>query len=185
MAGESLDALFGRRIARPLGMNLEWGRWLIGDLRVNGGAGNHFGMVQTSCLDICKLGELYRLGGVWAGERLLSRDWCTLATSVQARADLALHGTLFDGRGRYGLFWWVNGIGPAGDRKWKGVEPGAFSASGYNNNDLFVLPQAGIVACRLGTDQDFDGAVTDEIYAELLRDIVAAGNGSRGGTADG
>jgi CubicO group peptidase (beta-lactamase class C family) len=174
VAGEPLAHLLRRRILEPLGIDLEWGAFLVDGQRVHGGAGNHFGTVQISCLDLCRLGELYRCQGLWHGHRLLSADWCAAATSVQVPAGLALHETPFDGRGCYGFFWWVNGVTASGARKWPGVEAGAYSASGYNNNDLFVLPEEELVVCRLGHDQDFDGAIGDDTYAALLNGIVAA-----------
>ena len=42
-----------------------------------------------------------------------------------------------------------------------------FSASGYNNNDLFVIPDWNMVVVRLGLDQN-DSEITDEVYSKFL-----------------
>lgn len=174
LAGEPLADLLRRRVMAPIGLEFEWGAWLYDGLRVHGGAGNHFGMVQSTSLDVLRLGELYRKSGSLGGRQVLSAEWCTEATSIQVGPDLDLIGTLFDGRGCYGLFWWLNGEGPSGQRKWPVVDQPVWSASGHNNNDMFVVPGEQLVICRLGMDQDFDGPVTDEIYADLVGGIVQA-----------
>jgi CubicO group peptidase (beta-lactamase class C family) len=172
LAGRSLLDLFRERIAVPLRMDLEWNLWLVGEERVTGGSGNHFGMVQTSALDLLLLGELFRHGGSFNGQRLLSEAWCKEATSNQVPENLNLIGDLFDGRGCYGLVWWVNGSELVRAQKWPGLKTTIWSASGYNNNDLFVLKDEGIVLVRLGMDQDNSGAITDRIYSELMRDVI-------------
>jgi hypothetical protein len=59
-----------------------------------------------------------------------------------------------------------------GERKWLGAPLGTFSASGSSNNDLFVIPQWGMVVVRLGLDQATDGPITDATYGESLRLVV-------------
>ncbi|HMO26845.1 MAG TPA: hypothetical protein PKB10_11300, partial [Tepidisphaeraceae bacterium] len=79
-----------------------------------------------------------------------------------------------DGPGHYGLLWWVNAADARSTRRWDGIEPAAFAASGYNNNDLFVLPGLRIVVVRLGLDQDTDGPIPESIYARVLRLLCQA-----------
>jgi CubicO group peptidase (beta-lactamase class C family) len=174
IAGEPLAELFRRRIAAPLAMPLHWGAWLHGDLPVNGGSGNHFGQAQSTARGLLHLGEMMMDRGVWQGRRLVSEHYSSEALKPAIGADVPLFTDQFDGRNRYGLFWWLNGRNAAGELKWPGVEEPAFSASGYNNNDLFVLPNERLVVVRLGVDQDHDGAISDAQYAALLRDIVSA-----------
>lgn len=174
VAGEPLVDLFRRRIGDPLGMEIAWGAWLWRGLLVNGGAGNHFGPVQTTAPSLARLGRMMLDGGAWEGARLLSPTFCAQALTPVVGASVPLHVAEFDGRNRYGLFWWLNGADAQGALKWPGIEPGAYAASGYNNNDLFVLPRARLVVVRLGMDQDHDGAISDAAYAALLRDAIAA-----------
>jgi CubicO group peptidase (beta-lactamase class C family) len=174
IAGEPIEELFRRRIADPIGMNRK--RWDWGDfgeverLVVNGGSGNSNRHMQISARELARLGHLFLNGGEWNGKRLISADWVAAATSTQVPADLPL-GHLesgIDGRGVYALNWWTNGLKPDGERKWPGVPPGAFSASGYNNNDMFVVPEWGMVIVRLGLDQGTDAPISDSTYAEFL-----------------
>ena len=75
-----------------------------------------------------------------------------------------------EGRGVYGFNWWTNGVKPDGRRKWPGTPLGTYAASGYNNNDMFIVPEWNMVVVRLGLDQN-DRLMTDEIYGEFLRRI--------------
>ena len=72
------------------------------------------------------------------------------------------------GPGVYGLNWWRNGRHPNGKRKWPGAPADTFAASGYNNNDMFVIPGWNVVIVRLGLDQS-DHLITDEEYGHFLR----------------
>jgi hypothetical protein len=78
-----------------------------------------------------------------------------------------------DGRGVYGYNWWLNGIKHDGKRKWPGAPPSTYSASGYNNNDMFVIPEWDMIIVRLGLDQtEFN--VTDKIYGTFLQKVGQA-----------
>jgi CubicO group peptidase (beta-lactamase class C family) len=168
IAGESMSALFRRRIAEPIGMR-EWHWGDIGvheGLTVNGGAGN-YGMMHISAREIAKFGELFRNGGAWNGRQLIARRWVEEATRAQVTVATSQESPVA-GTGVYGFNWWVNGTAPDGNRKWPGAPPGTFSASGHNNNDMFVVPEWRMVVVRLGLDQD-DREVTDRDYGEFLR----------------
>ena len=78
-----------------------------------------------------------------------------------------------DGRGVYGFNWWANAVGPDGKRKWPGTPPGTYAASGYNNNDMFVIPEWNMVVVRLGLDQS-QFKITDTIYGTFLNRIGQA-----------
>ena len=168
-AGEPLEDLFMRRVGRPIGVDPRRFDWnVIGEtttgIPLNGGSGNMEGFVATDAPTLARLGHLYLNGGVWDGERLLPADFVREATSVQAAKDLPLGSdrSPFDGRGQYGLNWWVNGVAPSGDRRWPSLPAGAFSAAGYNNNDLFVVPEWGLIFVRLGEDQgDYQSTAAD------------------------
>ena len=184
IAGEPIEDLFTRRIADPIGMTWDWGDLgAVEGLRVNCGSGNANQHVRVSARELARLGHLFLNRGAWDGKQLLSAAWVEAATTTQVPPDLPLgHAESgIDGRGVYGLNWWINGAKPDGDRKWPGAPPGTFSASGFNNNDLFVIPDWGMVVVRLGLDQATDGPVTDATYAQFLRligdAIVASPNG--------
>ena len=171
-AGEPLEELFMRRVGSKIGVDPARFDWRTvgetnGGVTLNGGSGNMDGYVVTDAPTLARLGHLYLNGGNWDGERLLPAEFVREATAVQVPARTPLGSDLspFDGRGQYGLNWWVNGVTPTGERRWPSLPAGTFSASGYNNNDLFVVPAWGLVFVRLGEDQadhmtterDYDG----------------------------
>ena len=176
IAGEPLDSLFQRRIAGPIGMDTaawHWGDFgEVDGLRVNSGAGNHVRM-NISARALARFGYLFLNKGHWNGEQLLSTSWIEQATSVQVPATLPLGGYVDQGPGTYGFNWWVNGTGPDGQRKWPQAPASTYAASGYNNNDMFVISEWNMVVVRLGLDQP-DQLITDEVYSTFLGKIGEA-----------
>jgi CubicO group peptidase (beta-lactamase class C family) len=174
IAGESMEDLFRRRIAMPIGMKgWEWGRHSLDDgMVVNGGSGNGDDHVFTSARELSRLGHLFLNHGNWSGRQLISVDWIRRATAVQAPATLAWAQpeSGIDGRGAYGYNWWVNGVKPDGTRLWPGAPPGAFCAAGHNNNRLFVIPEWRMVITRMGLDQP-DRKIEDRDWSEFLRRV--------------
>jgi len=187
IAGEPIEALFKRKIADPIRMNR--GKWDWGDfgkvhgIVVNGGSGNNNKHVRISARELARLGHLFLNRGKWKGKQLISSAWIEQATRAHVPASLPLDllsGA--DGRGVYGYNWWVNGIKPDADthasdrrgkRRWPGAPHGTYSASGYNNNDMFVIPEWNMVIVRLGLDQtEFN--ITDKIYGTFLQKIGQA-----------
>jgi CubicO group peptidase (beta-lactamase class C family) len=156
IAREPMDALFERRIAGRIGMrNWKWGNIGVHDgLKVNGGAGN-YGMMEISAREVAKLGQLFLDGG----RGLISRRWVREATRSHVNVPTSPQSPV-EGTGVYGCNWWVD--------KWPGAPRGTFSASGYNNNDMFVIPAWRMVVVRLGLDEN-DHEITDQEYGEFLR----------------
>lgn len=180
IAGEPIEELFKRRIADPIGMNRD--KWDWGDfgdvdgIVVNGGSGNGDKHIFISARELARLGHLFLNRGQWNGKQLLSASWVEAATKVQVPASLPWGHpeSGIDGRGVYGFNWWVNGIKPDGNRKWPDAPIGTYSASGYNNNDMFVIPEWDMVIVRLGLDQAADGAIGDAVYNGFLRKVEEA-----------
>ncbi len=174
IAGEPLDQLFKRRIADPIGMDPDSWRWgdfgTFDGIKVNGGAGNNSNHIFVTARDMARFGLLLLNRGNWNGQQLLNADWVDTATAVQVRAitPWAHPESGIDGRGYYGYNWWRNGIGADGSRKWPGAPPSTFAASGFNNNDLFIIPSWNLVVVRLGLDES-DHKISDDEYGEFLR----------------
>jgi CubicO group peptidase (beta-lactamase class C family) len=181
IAGEPLKELFRRRVADPIGMDphaWEWGGFgAIDGIVVNGGAGNHAKHVQISAREMARLGLLFLNRGRWNGRQLISADWVDAATSPQVPASVPLKGADIDGRGVYGYNWWANGVQADGQRKWPGAPASTFAASGFNNNDMFIIPDWRMVVVRLGLDQD-SHEITDSTYGAFLANL---GEAIRGG----
>jgi hypothetical protein len=78
-----------------------------------------------------------------------------------------------DGRGVYGYNWWVNSTKHDDKRKWHGAPVGTYAACGYNNNDMFIIPEWDMVIVRLGLDQN-DFKITDEIYGTFIEKVGQA-----------
>ena len=110
----------------------------------------------------------------WKNKQLISESWIDIATKAHVPASMPLEPLSgADGRGVYGYNWWVNGIKPNGKRYWPGAPLGTYAASGYNNNDMFVIPKWKMVIVRLGLDQN-KFAITGAIYSTFLEKVGQA-----------
>ena len=173
IAGEPIEEYFQRRVAEPIGMNRE--HWDWGDfgevegIVVNGGSGNSNRQMFVSARQLARLGHLFLNRGEWNGRRLASTAWIDESVKVQVPVDTPLGHpeSGIDGRGTYGYNWWANGVLASGHRKWPDAPIGTYSRSGYNNNELFVVPEWNMVIVRLGLDQS-EFAITDETYSRFL-----------------
>ena len=172
--GEPMQSFLRRRIIDRIGISPDRWRWgvmtEVEALEVNGGSGNAGKHVVTSARELARFGLLFLNRGNWAGEQLISSDWVDAASSVQVPAEMPLGHpkSNIDGRGVYGFNWWCNGLRTDGTRKWPGAPEGTFSASGFNNNDVFIVPEWDMVVVRLGLDEQTDGKISDETYGAFL-----------------
>ena len=184
IAGEPIEDLFKRRIADPIRMNRD--KWDWGDfgkvdgIVVNGGSGNHGKHIRICARELARFGHLVLNKGNWNGKQLISQSWVNAAAKAQVPASMPLgHPSSADGRGVYGYNWWSNGVKADGKRKWPGAPAGAYSASGYNNNDMVVIPEWDMVIVRLGLDES-KFKITDAIYGTFLQKVgqaISAGAG--------
>jgi CubicO group peptidase (beta-lactamase class C family) len=175
IAGEPIEILFERKIADPIGMNRskwDWGDFgKVHGIVVNGGSGNNGKHVQISARELARLGHLFLNRGKWKSKQLISGAWIDQATRPQVPVSLPLaYLSGADGRGVYGYNWWINSIKPDGKRKWPGAPAGTYSASGYNNNDMFIIPEWNMVIVRLGLDEN-EFRITDAIYGTFLKKL--------------
>ena len=182
MAGESMKEVFKREIADPIGMDpneWNWGDFgTINGFEVNGGSGNANGHVLISARQTARFGHLFLNEGNWNGRQVIDADWVRVATKPHVPKEIGFWpDSATDGRGVYGFNWWTNGVKMDGRRKWPDAPTGTYAASGYNNNDMFVIPEWNMVIVRLGLDQR-QFRITDEIYGEFLRRVGLAINES-------
>ncbi len=178
IAGEPIEELFARRIADPIGMDRakwDWGDFgEVDGIVVNGGSGNSNNHIFISARELARFGHLFLNRGKWKGRQLISASWVDAATSVQVPASTPVGHEYSVGRpGAYGYNWWANGIKADGTRKWPGAPAGTYAASGYNNNDMFVIPEWRMVIVRLGLDGK-DGNIPDATYGAFLGKVGQA-----------
>jgi len=178
IAGESIEDLLKKRIADPIGMNRD--KWNWGDfgeidgLMINGGSGNNSKHMFISARELARFGHLFLNRGKWNGEQLISAAWIDAASSVHVPVSMPVERPSgADGRGVYGYNWWINGVRANGERKWPDAPLGTYSASGYNNNDMFVIPEWNMVIVRLGLDQS-EARINDRIYSTFLERVGQA-----------
>ncbi|MEA3226205.1 MAG: serine hydrolase, partial [Planctomycetota bacterium] len=144
IADEPIETLFKRRIADQIGMDnskWDWGDFgKVDGIVINGGSGNGSKHVFISARELARFGHLFLNRGKWKGKQLISAAWVDAATKAHVPASMPLEELSgADGRGTYGYNWWANGIKADGRRKWPDAPVGTYTASGYNNNDMFVI----------------------------------------------
>jgi CubicO group peptidase (beta-lactamase class C family) len=184
VAEEPIEDLLKRRIADPIGMDRskwDWGDFgKVDGIIINGGSGNGNKHMFISARELARFGHLFLNRGKWKDKQLIGAEWIDAATKPHVPATMAveeLSGA--DGRGTYGYNWWANGIKADGKRKWPGAPVGAYSASGYNNNDMFVIPEWDMVIVRLGLDEN-KLKITDTVYGAFLQKVGRAILGAAG-----
>jgi len=156
-AGESLEQIFRKRIADQIGMKqLTWSNYGYRDgILFNnpaGTPGKDQGGIYSSPRDLARYGLLYLNKGNWNGNQILDVSFVEKATSTQVPAEMETK--YYDLTGRYGFFWWTNGIRADGTRPWPSAPPKTFAAHGAGRNFIFVIPEWNLVIVRLSPAPD-------------------------------
>jgi CubicO group peptidase (beta-lactamase class C family) len=163
VAQEPLSAVFKRRIADPIGMT-KW-EWAVSGtvegIDLNNPPGNPGGQgaggVHTTAREMARFGLLFLNRGNWNGMQLLSASFIEKATTNQVPASYGYRN--HDFRGRYGFYWWTNGVMPAlsgaeganGKRPWPSAPAKTYTSHGRSANFCFVIPEWNMVIVRMGT----------------------------------
>lgn len=113
-------------------------------------------------VDMAKIGELYRQGGQWQGQRLLSQDW--IDQSVQKYSDGNTDGDIFnDEFSGYGYQWWslrfVDDAAQSTD---------VYYADGYGRQYIMVLPELNATIVTTADDYDYSGPGIGTVMREQL-----------------
>ena len=173
----SLEEVFQQRVADPIGMKcFSWSDYGYRDgIRFNnpaGTPGKDQGGVRSNALDLARYGLLYLHQGKWDGVQVLDPAFVARATSNQIPAELKT--PHFDLTGRYGFFWWTNGLRADGTRPWPSAPPRTFAAHGAGRNFIFVVPEWRMVLVRLSPEPPSNAAagtaseaVWDQFFARL------------------
>lgn len=182
-AGEPLRELFRRRVAEPIGLepaSWSWGDWgaldaltgLPGTV-VCGGSGLFDRGVSITARAMARIGWLYACGGRWGDRQIISSAWIGRSTRPQVAASLpCLEPDSWYARlpGRYGFYWWANGLDRCGRRLWPSAPAQTFAMIGRQDNACFVIPPWRMVIVRLGTE----GPIANDRYGELFAPLAQA-----------
>ncbi len=178
LARQPLKETFRRRVADPIGMT-QWDWGVVGSfengLALNNAAGTpaeHPG-VQTTALDLARLGLLYLNRGRWEGRQLLSAWFVGQATSNQVPLSRR-HATGADPGGRYGFYWWTNGSQRNGQSAWPTAPPKTYAARGASANACFVVPEWNMVIVRLAEKPE-DSRAADRTWNMFFSHFAAPG----------
>ena len=168
-AGEDVMAFAQRELMTPLGIeegSWDWTRDPAGHV------GGFYG-VQMTPDDYGRLGDLMRRGGVWRGERLLSRRYMRRALAPSAT------------NGCYGWLIWVNAaapcIGPTitnrpvrNTRDMPDMPADMYTFSGLFGQRVTVFPSQDLVIVRVGQDPGLVPAGQASWERELYTRVLGA-----------
>ncbi|MCI5105888.1 MAG: beta-lactamase family protein [Pseudomonadales bacterium] len=92
--------------------------------------------------DWAKIGLLYQQDGMWNGERILPEGWVEYSLTPASSAE----------QGEYGIQIWLNAGAPddPGDRSHPGLPTNAFYLSGFEGQNIVVLPDQELIVMRMG-----------------------------------
>ena len=186
-AGESLEQIFSERIAERIGMRqFTWSDYGYRDgILFNnpaGTPGKNQGGIYSSPRGLARYGLLYLNKGNWKGKEMLDPSFVERATSTQVPVEVKTK--YFDLTGRYGFFWWTNGIKADGMRPWPSAPPKTFAAHGAGRNFIFVIPEWCLVIVRLSPapgGQVHVGSARETVWEEFFLRLKGAIEESTGG----
>jgi CubicO group peptidase (beta-lactamase class C family) len=170
---EPLQNVFQRRIAGPIGMTKwEWGvSGTVEGIALNNPPGNPGGSgaggIKITPRELARFGLLMLNRGHWNGRPLLAAAFVDAATSNQVPVSLGYRNRDF--RGRYGYYWWVNGIMADGKRPWPSAPPKTYMAHGNGGNFCCVVPEWNLVLVRMGSP-----SINDRLWDAFFARLAAA-----------
>lgn len=115
--------------------------------------------MYTNARDLARFGMLYQQGGVWNGERLVSKDWIEF---VRSPAPSTKNTGSF-----YGAQWWL----VPEDRD--DVPSDAYSTAGNRGQYVIVVPSHELVIVRRGLDYGKQGFNRWDLTREVLKAFPA------------
>ena len=149
--GRTITDYMAEKLWRPLGMESD-AYWMVDSK----GMEMAFGGLNATARDYAKLGELYRLGGLWNDAQIIPEAWVRASVTPdaphltpEAKADDPFPVG-------YGYQWWI----PASDE-------GEFSAIGVYNQFIFVNPSRNLVIVKLSAFSDYAISLEESAYREI------------------
>ena len=121
--------------------------------------------MHATARDWARLGLLYLQDGVWNGERILPPGWVDYTRRPSSTAP----------DGKYGAHFWTNGTAEMEDsaRPFKDLPADAFLASGYEGQNIVIVPSQELVVVRLGMTKERNTWDIATFVAEILAAISA------------
>lgn len=123
-------------------------------------AGNLIGSsyIWGTARDWLQFGRLYLQDGIWDGRRILPQGWAAHAAAPAEHSS-----------GQYGGQFWINGLDPDGERVMPALPADLYYASGFEGQDVVIVPSMDLVVVRLGfTPAESDWNLNTHL-APLLR----------------
>lgn len=177
LARQPLQEIFRRRIAEPIGMT-RWNWGVVGVLENGQAMNNAAGTpaknpgIETTPLDLARLGLLYLNLGAWNGRQLLSASFVSQATTNQVPVSRRYAGGA-DPAGHYGLYWWTNGRGRNGVAPWPAAPERTYCARGASANVCFVVPEWHLVIARLAGAPE-ESQASDQTWNTFFAHLAVA-----------
>lgn len=149
--GTWLPEFFERHLAQPLGIrSYHVNLTPEGDAYLGGG-------IYLRPRDLLKLGQLYLDGGVWKGQRIVSREWIQESTRLHSR---------FSSDHGYGYAWHLRGFKVAGH------EYREYAAEGNGGQFLIVIPKLDmVIAINAGNYGNFPTWI--QFSSKLVPEYIA------------
>lgn len=111
--------------------------------------------IYSNARDLARFGLLYQQGGIWDGERLISKDWIDFVrTPAPATQE---HGNFYGGQ------WWL----VPDDRT--DIPADAYSTSGNRGQYVIIVPSHELVIVRRGLDFGQQGFNRWDLTKEVLK----------------
>lgn len=149
--GKPIARLTAERLWQPLGATSS-AFWLTDDM----GMAMTFGGFNATARDYARLGELYRLGGVWKGRRILPESWINQSTTPDAPHLMPGKRANSDSDMGYGYQWWIPG----------GTTDIEFSGIGVYNQFVYVNRTRGTVIVKLSANSSYGLTNDDRSWRE-------------------
>jgi CubicO group peptidase (beta-lactamase class C family) len=143
--GRSIADYMQEKLWHPLGME-EDGHWIVDDEQME----MAYGGLQATAHDFAKIGELFRLNGLWHGRQIVPADWVKASLTADAPHLVPGERDNSDSALGYGYQWWLLDGGQ-----------GEFSAIGVYNQFVYVNPARGLVIAKLSANRRY-GLTNDE-----------------------
>lgn len=154
-AGRSTHDFARRHLFDPLGVGPSaWARDRQG---VHVGGNN----LSLRPRDMLKFGQLYLNRGRWGGEQLLPWQWVDQSTRPAGLAAPRGRGRIYGG---YGYLWWLRGP----------RERGAYIASGYGGQYIYVSPAEDMVVVVISTEVSKGRGWRGELFGIIREGVTGS-----------